>query len=57
LIFTLTATSKGPFAPLEGCLSLRSAIIIMLHTFLAQYLEPSIGYIFSFPVEILLWQS
>jgi len=32
-------------------------IIIVLHSFLAQYFEPSIVYIFSFPVEIPLWQS
>jgi len=57
LIFTVTATSEGLFAPLEGCLCLLGAIIIMLHSFLAQYFEPLIVYIFSFPVEIPLWQS
>jgi len=57
LIFTVTATSEGPFAPLEGCLCLLGAIIVVLHSFLAQYFEPSTVYIFSFPVEIPLWQS
>jgi hypothetical protein len=28
-----------------------------LHLFLAQYIEPSTVYIFSFLVEITLWQS
>ena len=49
--------SEGLFAPLEGCLYLLCAIIIVLHSFLAQYFDPSIVYIFSFPVEIPLWQS
>jgi hypothetical protein len=44
-------------SPLEGCLSLLGAIIIVLHSFLAQYFKPSIVYIFSLPVEIPLWQS
>jgi hypothetical protein len=57
LIFTVTATSEGPFAPLEGCLCLLGVIIIVLHSFLAQYFEPSIVYMFSFPVEIPLGQS
>jgi len=57
LIFTVTAMSEGQFAPLEGCLCLLGAVIIVLHWFLAQYFEPSIVYIFSFPVEIPFWQS
>jgi len=57
VIFTVTATSKGIVAPLEGGLCLLRAIIIVLHWFLAQSFEPSIVYIFSFPVEIPLWQS
>ena len=46
--------SEGLFAPPEGCLCDLGAIIIVLHSFLAQYIEPSMVYIFSFPVEILL---
>jgi len=57
LIFTVAATSDGLFAPLEGCLCLLGVIIIVLLSFLAQYFEPLIVYIFSFPVEIPLWQS
>jgi hypothetical protein len=57
LIFTVTVTSEGLFAPLEGCLCLLGTIIIVLHSFLALYFEPSIVYIFSFAVEITLWQS
>jgi hypothetical protein len=57
LIFTVTATSEGLFAPLEGRLCHLGAIIIVLHSFLAQYFEQSIVYIFSFPVEIPVWQS
>jgi len=57
LIFTVTATSDGLFAPLEGCLCLLGAILIVLHSFFAQYFEPSSVYIFSFPVEVPLWQS
>jgi len=57
LIFTVTATSEGLFAPLEGCLCYVGKIIIILHSFLEQYIEPSIVYILSFPVEIPLWQS
>jgi len=30
LIFTVTATSEGQFAPLEGCLYILGAIIIVL---------------------------
>jgi hypothetical protein len=56
LIFTVTATSEGLFAPVEWCLCLLGAFIIGLHSFLAQYIEPSIVYIFSFSVENLLWQ-
>jgi len=56
-IFTVTARSGGLFAPLEGCLCLLGVTIIVFHSFLPQYFEPSIVYIFSFPVEILLWQS
>ena len=43
--------SEGLFAPLEGCLCHLGAILIVLHSFLAQYFEPLIVYIFSFPVE------
>jgi hypothetical protein len=57
LILTVTAMSEGQFAPLEGCLCHLDVIIIVLHLFLAQYFEPSIVYIISFPVEIPLWQS
>jgi hypothetical protein len=56
-ICTVTATSEGLFAPLEGCLYLLGVNIIVLHLFLAQYFQPSIVYIFSCPVEIHLWQS
>jgi low temperature requirement protein LtrA len=49
--------SEGLFALLEGCLGHLGAIIIVLHSFLAQYFEPSIVYIFSFLVEIPLWLS
>ena len=49
--------SEGLLSLLEGCLRDLGAIIIVLHSFLAQYFEPSIVYIFSFPVEIPLWQS
>jgi hypothetical protein len=55
LIFTVTATTEGLFAPLEWRLCDLGAIIIVLHLFLAQYFEPLIVYIFNFPVEILLW--
>jgi hypothetical protein len=55
LIFTVTATTEGLFAMLEGFLCLLGMIIIVLHSFLAQYFEPSIVYIFRFPVEIPLW--
>jgi len=57
LIFTVTAMSEGLFAPLEGCLCLLGANIIILHSFLALYFEPLIVYIFSFPVEIPLRQG
>jgi hypothetical protein len=57
LIFTITVTSQGLFAPLEGSLCLLGAILIVLDAFLAPYFEPSIVYIFSFPMEIPLWQS
>jgi len=42
---------------LKGVYAFFGVIIIVLHSFLAQYIEPSIVYIFSFPVEIPLWQS
>jgi len=57
LLITVTATSGGLLSPLEGCLRLLGAMIIVLHSFLAQYFEPSIVYISSFPVEIIFWQS
>jgi len=57
LLFTVTATSEGLLSPLEGCLSLLGAMMIVLHSFLARYFEPWIVYIFSLPVEIPLWQS
>jgi len=57
LISTVPATCEGLFAPLEVCLCLLGAIIIVLHLFLAQYFEPSNVYILSFPVEIPLLQS
>jgi len=53
LIFTITTTSKGQLALLEGCLFLLGTIVIVLHSFLAQYFEPLIVYIFSFLVEIV----
>jgi len=56
LIFTVTATSEGLFAPLEGCLCLLGGIIIILHLVLAPYFELLIVYIFSFLVEIPHWQ-
>jgi len=36
------------------CADVLCAIIIVLHSFLAQYFEPSIVYISSFPMEITL---
>jgi hypothetical protein len=57
LLFTVTAMSEGVFSPHEGCLSLLGTMIIVLHSFLAQFSEKSIMYIFSFPVEIPVWQS
>ena len=57
LIITVTATTEGLFALLEGCLCLLGAMIIMVHTILAQYFESSIEYMFHFPVEIQLLQS
>jgi hypothetical protein len=57
LKFTVTATSEGLFAPFEGCCCRLGAMIIEFHSFLAQYIKLSILYIFSFPVEITLWQS
>ena len=57
LIFTVTAMSEGLFAPLEGCLFILGAIMVVFHSFLAQYFETSIVYIFCFPVELPLWQS
>jgi len=57
LIFTVTATSEGLFAPLAVCLCLLAVIIIVLHSFLAQYFKQSNLFIFSFLVEIPLWQS
>jgi len=54
LIFTVTATSEGLIALHEGSLCLLGAIIIVLHSFLAQYFKPSIVYIFSFLIEIRL---
>jgi hypothetical protein len=56
-IFTVTATSQGLFAPLGGCLCLIGITIILQHLFLTQYFELSIVYIYSFLVEIPLWQS
>jgi len=57
LIFTVTAKSEGLFAPLEGCLCFHGEVIIVLHSYSAQYFTPSIVYIFSFPVKTPLWQS
>jgi hypothetical protein len=57
LIFTVTAMSEGLCALLQGSLCLRGAILIVLHSFLAQYFEPSIVYIFRFQMEIPFWQS
>jgi hypothetical protein len=57
LIFTVTATSEGLFAPLEGSLSCLGAILIVLHSFCPQYFERSILYIFSFLMELPLSQS
>ena len=57
LIFTVTPTSEGLLTPLEGCLRHFGVGIIVLHTLLAQYFEPSIVYIFSFLVEIPISQS
>jgi hypothetical protein len=56
-MFTVTATSEGLFALLEGCLCHLVVVIIVLHSVLAQYFKPLIVYIFSFPVEITLGQS
>jgi len=57
LIFTVTATSGGLFALLEGCLCVLGATIIELHSFLAQYIEPLIVFMFRIPVDNCLWQS
>jgi hypothetical protein len=56
-MFTVTEMSIGLFALLEGGLCHLGAIIILVHSFLAQYIEPLYVYIFSLPVEIPLWQS
>jgi len=56
-IFTVTAKSEGLYAPLERSLRLLGSILIVLHSFLAQYFEPSIVYIFSFPTDIPFRQS
>jgi hypothetical protein len=56
-LFNVTATSEGQFSPLEGAFSLLGTITIILRSFLAQYFKRSIVYIFSFPVEIPIWQS
>ena len=56
LIVTVTATSEGLVAPLEGHLYLYGAIITVLHSLFTQYFEPSIAYIFSFAVDIPLQQ-
>jgi hypothetical protein len=57
LIITVTEMSECVFPPLEGCFCLLGAIIFILHSFLAQYFETSIVYIFRFPMEIPLRQS
>jgi len=57
LMFTVTATSEGLFAQFEESLCLLSGIIIVLHSFLSQYFEPLIVYIFSIALEIPRWQS
>jgi len=57
LIFTVTATSEGLLTPLEGCFCLPRTIVIVSHSFLAQYFEPFIVYNFSFPVDIPCSQS
>jgi hypothetical protein len=57
LIFTVRAMSDGLFTLLEGYSCLLSASIIVLHWFLAQYFEPSIVYIISFPADVPLRQS
>jgi hypothetical protein len=57
LIFTVTPTSEDLFAPLEGCLCLLQMAITILHSFFAQYIEPSIVSIFSFSMVIPLWDS
>jgi len=49
--------SGGLFAPLDRCWYQLGAVIIVLHSFLAQYFKPSIVYICSFPVELPLWLS
>jgi hypothetical protein len=49
--------SEGLFAPFEGSLCLLGAILIVLHLFLAQYFEASIGYIFHYPMDIPVRQS
>jgi len=56
-IFTVTATSEAQFELLEGSLCILGSILIELQTFLAQYFETSIVYIFNFPLEIPLCQS
>jgi hypothetical protein len=57
LISTVTATSDGLFAQRDGCLGLLGTILIVLNLMLAQYFKPSNVYIFSFVIEIPLWQS
>jgi hypothetical protein len=56
LIFTTTAISEGLFATPEGCISHLGVVIIHLQSFMAQYFQPSIVYIFNFLVIIPLWQ-
>jgi hypothetical protein len=57
LKLAVTAMSEGLTAPLEACRCHLGTILTVLHPVLAEYVKPSIVYIFSFPVEIMHWQS
>jgi hypothetical protein len=57
LPLTVTATSEGLFAPLEGCLCLLDVNIILLYLCMAQYFKPSIVFNFNVTVQIPFCQT
>jgi len=56
-IFIGTAKSQHSFSPLEESLCLLGAIMIVLHSFLAQYIDPSIVYTFRLLLQIPFSQT